>query len=612
MAVRILRGDPDGGTAEGVSDPGTGVRPGVVTLTVGAVALAAAPLLPVVTAADPAPADAVPADPGFPSWPLLMVLAVLPAAVAAVLAYRGAGSAAAGVTLGVAALTPGRALLDVQLVADAGLAARPELLVASSLAPLQAGPAVMLLLAGHLLTAVAGVWVLPATRSAERAEDPVLADGSELELIPEGRTGSRQGTFVAVLGLGAVAAVGVLVAPFGSDNAYLLGRSAFDGPGWMLAGSVLLAVLAPAAACLLVASAEPGRARGGLVGVALGLTAVAAPAVAAALVMTQLRPGWGPVATLLAAAGLIISAALLGARPGTQQPARELTLPALVRLHRLVAVAALLAGALTLAAATLPAIAAAPPTPAPAVSAVRVLIPAGVVLLGLGAALLLLAGRAGLVRPVLGVSWVVVALASGAVLETVLTAAEIADVGLGAGAWAAVVAIPVAAAAGVIAALGGAVERDDVDLTELIARGADRPVLVIGMVAAALAVPAFGLPVATGADYRAAAIAPGSGLAAWGLATAMAAVVVAALVAARCRPVRAAALLAGAGLVVMVRLAELPLVAARIEGSAAAAGTWSCLACLILLAAAMVVAVRPAVTADVSGTTALTPGSRAP
>ncbi len=593
MMGRFARGDRDAGSVAGAAGTGRSQRAAVAVFAVGALALAVAPLLPVVTAAGPAP-DTAPADAGFTSWPLLAVLAVLPAAVAVVFASRGAGSAAAGIVMGVAALAPGRALLDVQLLADAGLAARPELLVSTSLAPLQAGPAVILLLIGHLLTAVAGVWLLLVPRSPERTDDPVPVDGSELELIPEGRTGSRQGAFVAVLCLGAAAAVGVLVAPFGSDNAYLLGRSALDAPGWTLAGSVLVAVLAPAAACLLVSSAEPGRARGGLVGVALGLTALAAPPIAAVLVMAQLRPAWGPVVALLAAAGLIVSAALLRTRPDAGQPARELTLPALLRLHRLAAVTALLAGALGLVAAALPAIAASPSTSAPAISAARLLVPAGVVLLGLGAALLLLAGRAGMARPVLAVAWVVVPLASGAVLETVLTAEEIADVGFGAGAWAAVVAVPVAAAAGLIAALGGGVERDDVDLAELAARGADRPVLLTGALAAALAVPAFGLPVAAGPDYRAAAITPGSGLAAWGLVTAMVAVVLAALVAARCRPVRAAALFAGAGLVVMVRLAELPLVASRVDGAAAAAGTWSSLACLTLLAVGTVVAVRPA------------------
>lgn len=591
MSVRMLRGDPYGGQADGSDRSGTAVRVAVVVFVAAALALAVAPLLRLVTAADAAPADA-----GFGSWPLLAVLALLPAAVAVVFLARGSGSTAAGVVLGVAALAPGRALLDVQFLADAGLAARPELLVPTSLAPLQAGPAVMLLLAGHLLTALAGVWVLLTTGPPERAEDPVPADGAGLELIPEGRAGSGQGVFVAVLGLGAAAAVGVLVAPFRSDNAYLLGRSALDAPGWTLAGSVLLALLVPVAACLLVSSAEPARARGGLTGLALGLTAVAAPPLAAALVMPRLQPSWGPVVALLAAVGLIVSALLLRGRPEPEPPARELTLPTLLRLHRLAAVAALLAGALALIAAALPAIAESRTTSVPAVSAGRVLVPTGVVLLGLGIAMLLLVGRAGVLRPALAVSWVTVPLAAGAVLETVLTAAEIADVGFGAGAWAAAVAVPVAAATGLVAALAGGVERDDVDLTELTDRGVDLPVLLSALLAALLAVPAFGLPLATGSDYRSTAIVPGSGLAAWGLGAAMVAVVLAALVAARCRPVRAAALFAGAGLVVIVRLTELPLVASRIEGAAAAAGTWSCLACLVVLAVGAVVAVRPAAT----------------
>lgn len=592
MTARIVRRDRDGSSGAGAADAGTPVLVAIILLAAGALALAVAPLLPLVTAADAAPAGA-----GFRSWPLLVMLAVLPAAIAVVLASRGAGPAAAGLVAGVAALAPGRALLDVQLIGDAGLAARPELLVPTSLAPLQAGPAVALLLAGHLLTIVAGISALLGMAAPERADDaddPVPVDGAGLELVLEGRGGTRQGAFVAVLGLGAAAAVGMLVAPFGSDNAYLLGRSALDAPGWTLAGSVLVAALAPTAACLLVSSAEPGRASGGLLGVALGLTAVAAPPVAAGLAMPALRPAWGPVVMLLAAAGLIVSAALLHVRPDVERPARELALPALLRLHQLAAVATLLAGALALAAAALPAIAAPPGLEAPAVSAARLLVPAGMVLLGVGATLLLLADRAGVARPVLAVGWVVVPLVCGAVLETVLAAGEIADVGFGAGAWMAAAAVPVAAAAGLVAALGGGVERDDVDLTQLGARGMDRPVLLAGTLGALLAVPAFALPVATGPDYRATAITPASGLAAWGLVTALVAVTLAALVAARCRPVRAAALFAGAGLVVVVRLAELPLVASRIEGASAAAGTWSSLACLVVLATGMVLAARPA------------------
>jgi hypothetical protein len=52
-------------------------------------------------------------------------------------------------------------------------------------------------------------------------------------------------------------------------------------------------------------------------------------------------------------------------------------------------------------------------------------------------------------------------------------------------------------------------------------------------------------------------------------------------------------LLVGAGLVVAVRLAELPLVAARVDGMAAAPGTWASLACLVALVAAVAVTLRP-------------------
>ncbi|MQA13289.1 MAG: hypothetical protein GEV09_03700 [Pseudonocardiaceae bacterium] len=588
MTVRIRSGDP-GGPASRASHSGASVLAAVALLVAGAFALAVAPLLPVVTAADGAPAGA-----GFPAWPLLVVLAALPACAALVLMSRGAAPAAAGVIAGVAALAPGRALLDSQLLADAGLAARPELLVPTSLAPLQPGPAVPVLLAGHLLTIVAGILALIGARHAERADVAVPADAGSLELIPAGGGGTRQGLLVGVLVLGTAAGAGMLVAPFGSDNAYLLGRSALDAPGWTLAGGVLLALMAPTAACLLASAGDNSRAGGGLLGVALGVTAVTAPPVAAGLTMPALRPAWGPVLALLAAVGLIVSAAVLRHRPDVREPARELVLPGADRLHRLAAVAALLAGALALGAAVLPAIAAPAGVSAPAVSAARVLVPAGAMLLALGASLLLLARRAGVLRPALAVSWVAVPLVAGPVLDTVFTAGEIADVGFGPGAWVTAAAVPVAAVAGLLAALAGGVERDDVDLAVLAARGADRPVLVAGLAAAVLAVPAFGLPVATGPDYRATAIATGSGIAAWGLVTGMVAVVLAAVVAARCRPVRSAAMFAGAGFVVTVRLAELPLVASPIAGAGPAPGTWASLACLVVLAVGVAVSVRPA------------------
>lgn len=51
-------------------------------------------------------------------------------------------------------------------------------------------------------------------------------------------------------------------------------------------------------------------------------------------------------------------------------------------------------------------------------------------------------------------------------------------------------------------------------------------------------------------------------------------------------------LLAGAGLVVGVRVTEFPLVAARMEGAAVAAGTVASLACLVVLVTGIAVALR--------------------
>jgi len=217
-----------------------GAAPGgaaLAVLTAGALALAIAPLLPVVAATDGAPAD-----PGFPGWPLLAALALLPALAVVLLCVRGTAGMATGFVIGYAALAPGRALVDLQLVLDADLAARPELLVPTSLAPLRPAAGAVALLAGHLLTAVAGVLAVRSARPG--IEDLEGPDGpvDPLEPVP----GARPGLLVLTLGLGAALAVGLLMAPFGSGNAYLLGRSALDSPGWTLAGASTASSTAPA------------------------------------------------------------------------------------------------------------------------------------------------------------------------------------------------------------------------------------------------------------------------------------------------------------------------------------------------------------------------------
>ncbi|HEX2299224.1 MAG TPA: hypothetical protein VHH34_12040, partial [Pseudonocardiaceae bacterium] len=397
--------------------------------------------------------------------------------------------------------------------------------------------------------------------------------------------------------------VGLVAPPFHSATGFLPARSAFDGPGWTLAGTLVLAVLVPVASCLLAASASRSRARGGLLGIAAGVSAVSGPALAAGLLGADLTPAPGPVAVLVAAAGLALLAGPAG-RSLTRDaavPRPDLVLPAATRLHRLAGSAALLAAGCAAAAALAPALRVPAGTSEPVLAEGRLLVPAAVVLAALGVVLLWSASAAAVVRPALSVAWMVGPLAALTLLDPVLTAGDVPGVQLGAGSWCAAAVIVVAVAAGVCAALAGGVERDDVDLSALAERGIDRPLQLCGVAAALLAVPALALPLARAEGHRLTAIMPdglsgtGAQLSSWGLLAALVAVVLATAVAPRCRPSRAVALLAGSGLLVIVRLAEFPLVAARLEGAVPAAGLWFSLGVLVVLALGIGLAVRPAV-----------------
>jgi hypothetical protein len=129
-----------------------------------------------------------------------------------------------------------------------------------------------------------------------------------------------------------------------------------------------------------------------------------------------------------------------------------------------------------------------------------------------------------------------------------------------------------------------------VDLSEL--RTAP-PVTITGVLAAALAVPAFGLPLLSAPDYAEAGLWSGFEVASWGRLAAAVAVITAALLAPRSRPLHAAGLLLGAAAVVAVHLAQVPLTGGRAgAGATAAAGAWFGLACLATLLVAALLAWR--------------------
>jgi hypothetical protein len=541
--------------------------------TAGAGLVAIAPALAIARQADGASTA-----PAFTAGPLLAVLALAPAGLAWWLALSGRSAAAAGVLAGFGALAPGRAVLDLQLVVAPWRAARPELLVPSSLAPLHPGPGAWLLVLGHVITAASAVLAAASIRHAV-AETPA----------ERGPGTGGPGAFVVALCVGVLAAFGLVLAPFASSDAFLLPMAAPDAPVPAMIGMLLVAGGVVLAACLAASAADPDAGRGGLWGAALGVLAVALPPLAAAAFSPAVGATWGPLIALVAGAALAAIAFPLGSREDTPVDDAELRLPAVERLHGVAGALAVTSGLLALLGAATRQVRVPDGVQQPVLYAARLLVPSGLLLLVLGGALIVgavsprWARPAALVRPVLAVSWATVALAGTAVLDAALTAVQIPGVHADVGVWAAGFALLAAMAAGCAAALAGGVERDEVDLGEL------QPSAVAVAVGAATVPPAlgaFGLPLLTAPDYAPPGLWSNFQVASWGLVVGLAAVVAAALLAPFSRPSRAVGLTIGALAVLGLHLAEVPVTGGRAGSQASvAAGTWFGLVCALALLA---------------------------
>ncbi|MEU6129303.1 hypothetical protein ABZ805_09040 [Saccharopolyspora sp. NPDC047091] len=594
-------------TAPEPTGPPTGLTAAIALSALGALLAAFAPLLGLVAPDMPT---------GFTSWPWLLVPALIPAVLAAV--FRGSRPAlAAAVLLGPAVLAPGRLVQDAQLVVDAGLAARPELLLPDTLDPLGPALGTWLLLAGHLLALAAGVLALIAGRGlfdhADGSSDAfgsfgedAFAGSSVAEAAADGAPGRgragarRQGLLALVLCATAIAAVGLLMGPFTSEDPYLLAKPAVEAPVPVALGSLLLAIAVPAAAAFMSGSADRDLVRGGLLGLAAGLAAVAVPPLVAVALLPRLQFGWGP-ALELGAALVLVGLAVEGGR----DPARgsgDVRLPALTRLLRTAGALAVLAGALAITGALTPHLEMPSWVDDPSLYPARLLWPGGVLLVLLGAALLV-PSIAAAVRPALAVAWTAVPLAGAAALDTVLTATQVAGANAAPGAWISGGAMACALLAAITAALAGGVEREEVDLAEPDwhpERGADdlaerswRPAVAVpAAVAALLGLAAVLLPVLAAPDYTAPGVFTRFSTSSWGLIGAGVAVLVAAVLAVRSRPPRAAALLVGAALVMAVRALEFPLTAGRAEGAVPGPGLWCAIAAAVVLLVAAALAAR--------------------
>ncbi|MFG1642259.1 hypothetical protein ACGFMK_18390 [Amycolatopsis sp. NPDC049252] len=532
------------------------------------------------------------AAPGFTSWPWLAVLALGP--VVAAVAVRGKPGVAAGVVLGLAALAPGRLVLDLQFAVNGPLTIRPELYLPDRfLGGSAVGAGFWLLVAGDVLTVAAGVLAWRAVRA--RDEEP-----------------ERRRWRLLVPLLAVAASVGLLTAPVHSDNGFLLARAAFEGPWPALGGYLLLAAALPLTAVLALAAPAERVARGALGGLAATGFGIALPPVVAGLSRDDLHVAWGPVLVLLA---MVAVAGLAGTRltetsnvdaenlaGGAKLPGLfwwRLTTGVLGLATALAAVIGTLAPQVAVTALNP---AAAAPVSAAAESPARwYLLTAAIVVavLSLG---VLVTRTAPVARSLLGLAWAGIVLAGTAVLNTALTATQAGNLAgfggadpngatpaftydLGAGAAWTFAALVLAVLAALAAVGTGVVEREDAGDGAQPNGGVLTPVVA----GAVLAVAAFGLPVFTVPGYVAPGLWSNFDTPSWGLLTAAAVVVGAAVLAVRSRPKPAAALLAGAALLAVLHAAELPLVGGSLGDASPATGFWVALAAAaaLLVAAAV-------------------------
>jgi hypothetical protein len=539
-----------------------------------AVALVLGAVLPVVAGASP----------GFASAPLLIGLAVAPIAVAVGFTVAGRHTVAAGVLMGLAALAPGRLLVDLQFAVDSSVTTRPELYLPSALGNPGVGAGLVFLLAGHILTALAGVVAGRFVRA-------------QAEAVGGAHTGRRRWQLITPL-LGIVAAIGLLMAPLQSGNAYLMARPAFEGPFPTWGGYLLLACALPLAGLLAAGSAVEGIAKGALLGLALGTVTVALPELASAVSVSELSVAAGPIVALIAAAALLGVSFLRfsGGSPSEEAAghdvAGEARLPGLFRLRLTTGILGLVTAVAAVVGSLSPQLTAASALSVPESPVKWLLLVAGVVI-GILALLTIAAPVSPVVRPALSVVWAGVVLAGTAVLGTALTATDLtAFYSPGPGVFWTIVAMALAAVTAVCSVVTGVVERDDADEADPDGPRPTGKVVAVLVAATVLAVAAFGTPTLTAPDYVAPGLWSNFGTQSWGLVAAVLTVLGAIALVPRSRPTRAASLLIGATAVLALRAAELPMLSGHVNGAQAGTGFWLTLGCAaaLLISAVMAVA----------------------
>ncbi|MCJ0891833.1 hypothetical protein [Rhodococcus sp. ARC_M5] len=583
--------------------PTSRVATAVVLALIAAVAVVVAQLIGVVRSAD-----------GSPVGDGATIAAILAGAVPVVVVIGAtvgvAGKRvefAAALLAGYGAVALGLAFLDVALLADPIDANRLELFRPLSAAMLDATPGTYVLLFGHAVSVLAGVAGWSAVHRAG------LGDGYGHSVYSEhvGRAAAgRVGPLLAasIGASGVLAAVAAFASLYRSDDPVVIVTAVVEMPVFVAVGSAVVGIAALVVAASALASLSPIVASGASVGAGLGVLAFAGVGLLAGLgTGARVDAGVGAYLGTVAGLGLLICGAVLApvaaardrrALERAQQretgvrDARGVAGPGTTRWHAAAGSAGVASGVLFVLGSLLPILGTDSGIAVPQILATRVVLVAGFVMI-LGSVPLLFSEFASTARPFVSMFWLGAVSAAAGVLQSVVLAEDVDGVSTGIGALAIIAGVVAAVATGVLALFAGSAERDDVDTSA--DAGFDVPVLGAALFGGVLLAIGLALPLYRGSDLTAATVTEFPwGWDTWGQMLLAVGVVVAAVVAARARPVRGSVLLGGSVVAGIVYVASWPLTSARATDPEMGPGVVPSVVGIVVLAVAAALSARRA------------------
>lgn len=539
-------------------------------------------------------------DPG-PGVVLAAIVAVGPfasVALLAVLTVFARPALAGALTAGYGAVSVGQVMLDLGLVDSPIDANRLELFRPTTAEALDPAIGAYVLLGAHGAAVVGGILGLVAIGRASFEDGYGHSPRADLT----GRASAvRFGGFLSVIAVVAAlaAAAAMFAPPYISSDSIVLVPAVVESPLTIAIGSGLVALSVLVVVTAALASISPAVASAAVVGVGAGVfglfgSRVVAGAASGAGIDVS-TGAWvgavsGAVLVMVGILGLPVSA-VRDRRGGVEGPTRGRSSDAVhfMRWHVLAGACGVVAALALGAGALLPILELPTGLPDPRILATRTVAIAAFVLV-IASVPLFFSLFAAVVRPALGVISVAALMASSGVLQSLVLATDIDGIGVGIGGFAIGVGAAAAAVCGLAVLVAGSAERDDVDTSDPVV---DRPLAWVASIGGLVSAVGLGLPLYRGADVSAASFAEFPlGWDAWGQAVLAVTVLISVVVAARSRPARGAALLAGCVVAVVIYLLGWPLTQGRALDPSVGPGVAAGALGAVILAVAAILSAR--------------------